>query len=183
MASHYFWNSGHTMQRTQEGLLQSLLFQLLRQFPDAIPAVAGARWEADSTGLQNPTPWTRKELTNGIGFILAHTGLPARFCFFLDGLDEYEGDHTGLIEDLNVLAASEKVKLCVSSRPWNAFRDAYGESETFQFVLEKLTKSDMPSYIKDVLENDIRFKKLSKQEAQATSFVRFKPRQMAYSSG
>ena len=169
--SYYFWSSGHPMQRSQEGLLQSLLFQLLCHFPDAIPVVAGSRWETDDFGVKNSVPWTRKELTAGIRFVLAQERLPARFCFFIDGLDEYSGDHTALIDDLDLLAASDTVKLCVSSRPWNAFRDAYGEAKDCQLVLEDLTKSDMSKYIKDVLEDDNRFKRLSKKESQAQIFA------------
>ena len=48
------------------------------------------------------------------------------YCFCIDGLDEFNGDHTKLIELFKGLAASSKVKFCISSRPLPEFQDAFG---------------------------------------------------------
>lgn len=45
----------------------------------------------------------------------ANTAL--RFCFFIDGLDEYDGDHEDVIQLLHDLARGKNVKICASSRP------------------------------------------------------------------
>jgi hypothetical protein len=47
--------------------------------------------------------------------------ISTKFCFFVDGLDEYEGDHRDIIQIMDVLSASTKMKICVSSRPWSIF--------------------------------------------------------------
>lgn len=39
LAKHFFWNSGDHLQKSQEGLLRSLLFDILRTCPDLIPMV------------------------------------------------------------------------------------------------------------------------------------------------
>ena len=70
MASFYFWNSGHQMQRKQEGLLQSLLFQILRQCPQLIPEICPQRWQADEYFHLHPDPWSRQELSEALSAIL-----------------------------------------------------------------------------------------------------------------
>jgi len=44
IASHYFWISGTTMQKSQEGLLQSLLYDIFSRCPDLIQVAFPARW-------------------------------------------------------------------------------------------------------------------------------------------
>ena len=36
LAEHYFWSAGTDIQRSEEGLLRSLLFELMRQMPSLI---------------------------------------------------------------------------------------------------------------------------------------------------
>jgi hypothetical protein len=60
VASHYFWCSGSSGQRSQQRLLQTLLFEIFRQCPDLIEVVCAERW-ADFPS--NPSrPWTFPEL-------------------------------------------------------------------------------------------------------------------------
>ncbi|KAI1862470.1 hypothetical protein JX265_009184 [Neoarthrinium moseri] len=39
VASHFFWSSGSSMQRSREGLLRSLLYDILSQLPELIPII------------------------------------------------------------------------------------------------------------------------------------------------
>jgi len=41
VASHYFWNAGSPMQKSQTGLLRSILFDIFRQSPEIILTVCG----------------------------------------------------------------------------------------------------------------------------------------------
>lgn len=41
----------------------------------------------------------------------------ARVCIFVDGLDEYAGEHAEIVSILSSLAISEAIKICLSSRP------------------------------------------------------------------
>ncbi|KAF2164988.1 hypothetical protein M409DRAFT_24889 [Zasmidium cellare ATCC 36951] len=91
----------------------------------------------------------------------------ARFCFFIDGLNEYTDDHYELVQYLQLLVASKVVKLCVSSRPWNAFTSAFGNIEDRTLVLQTLTRSDMRDYMKGMLEGDPRFMKLAQADDRA----------------
>jgi hypothetical protein len=186
-ASYYFWHGGSAMEKSQEGLLQSLLFQLLNQCPELIPDVVPKRWQADNKFHYFPEPWSKEELADALRATLDQGKLPVRFCFFVDGLDEYSGeyqeiairdndarvqaDHYALTVILNDLARSEDVKVCVSSRPWNPFRKAFGHAKERTFILEQLTESDMDHYIKGELESDPRFVKLAQSNNNAMELV------------
>ncbi|TKA70756.1 hypothetical protein B0A55_08838 [Friedmanniomyces simplex] len=171
VASWYFWNAGYPMQKTQIGLLQSLLFQVLRRCPDLIPDVLPIRWAAGEMAHRHPDPWTRQELLEAFFGVLTHHNLNNRFCFFIDGLDEYEGDHYTLIQELQQLVDTGAVKLCVSSRPWNAFNSAYGKLKDRQLVLQNHSQTDMRKYVQGMLEQDPRFARLSALDAGAQDLI------------
>ena len=44
-ASYFFWNAGTDMQKSQEGLLQSLLHEVLRKCPELTQIVCPTRWD------------------------------------------------------------------------------------------------------------------------------------------
>jgi hypothetical protein len=169
-ARFYFYLSGHPMQKTQQGLLQSLLYQILRQCPFLITKILPKRWDILLSSQRSP-PWTRAEILETFALALHQKHLPVRFCFFIDGLDEYHGDRDELIRDLDSIIASGTVKLCVSSRPWNVFRNRYGTRTERQLVLQDLTKGDMDCYIRDLLEKDHRFAALAADNPDAQSLA------------
>jgi hypothetical protein len=110
-ANFFFWSSGFPIQRSQVGLLQSLLYQVLRACPALIPEICPG-----TKGV-----WKRKELFEALDKVSKQAVLPVKFCFFIDGLDEYEGDGEDIISLFQDLSLSPSVKLYVSSRPWNIF--------------------------------------------------------------
>ncbi|KAK3708933.1 hypothetical protein LTR37_011263 [Vermiconidia calcicola] len=70
-----------------------------------------------------------------------------RFCFFIDGLDEYNGEQLQLAVYLkDRLAQHPHLKICVSSRPWNVFDSVFGKSGT-SIRLEDLTTPDILAYV------------------------------------
>lgn len=174
-ASYFFWNSGSTIQRSQLGLLQSLLYQVLRKCPELIPLASTRRWDADDPEDPCMDPWTRSELSTAIQNIVVRGCLSSRFCFFIDGLDEYDdkagGDHYNLIQDLDRLAQTPGVKLCVTSRPWNVFVKRYEGNTDYMFKLQDLTSVDMQRYIRDTLEEDERFLRLLSSEPRSLTLV------------
>ncbi|KAI7365988.1 hypothetical protein KC354_g4486 [Hortaea werneckii] len=118
IASFYFWSTGHPLEKAQEGLLRSLLFQLLQECHDLIPSVCATRWKQrlDPSGFQHP--WECSELVATINAVLARPDLSVRFCLFIDGMDEYQGDQGKLVQDFMGFSKHSSVKICASSRPW-----------------------------------------------------------------
>lgn len=80
------------------------------------------------------------------------------FCFFIDGLDEYETiiqtDHTYLAALLNSWAeaglSSRNIKLCVSSREYNSFMNLFSDDRRLR--LHELTHSGMVACVRDKLD-------------------------------
>ncbi|GAB7325496.1 hypothetical protein MBLNU13_g09505t1 [Cladosporium sp. NU13] len=167
--THFFWSSGLGTQKSRLGLLQSFVYQILRQCPQLIPVASSRRWEADF--LDDFDRWTHTELILALDTILAQGRLTSRFCFFVDGLDEYAGDQFAMIQDFDRLLQSPQVKFCVSSRPWNVFRERYGSNAEFTLTLEDLTLADMHEYVQGTLEGDERFSRLANREPQALTLI------------
>jgi hypothetical protein len=77
------------------------------------------------------------------------------FCFFIDGLNEYEGtrqeDSKALVELLYswTKVTLGDVKICVSSREYNVFMNAFSSDRRLH--LHDLTRKDIESYIQDQL--------------------------------
>ncbi|UQC88775.1 uncharacterized protein CLUP02_14300 [Colletotrichum lupini] len=86
IASHYFWNAGNTMQKSQLGLLQTLLYEVLKEVPDLIEQVCGSRWSWSEPTLTDI--WDKGELLTAFGMLAKQSEISAKFCFFIDGLDE-----------------------------------------------------------------------------------------------
>ncbi|KAK6860522.1 hypothetical protein PG995_004158 [Apiospora arundinis] len=153
--NYFFWNLGSAMQKSQQGLLQSLLFQILRQDLELIPILC--------PGRDTILPWTKTELCK-VFEQLSCTDLGDRkFCFFIDGLDEYEGEEEEVIQVISQLATSPHIKICTSSRPWNAFRYAFGETE-YTLSLQDLTAKDIAAYVDAELINHPAFKKCVEED-------------------
>ncbi|KAG8166855.1 hypothetical protein KVR01_002544 [Diaporthe batatas] len=75
-----------------------------------------------------------------------------KFCIFVDGLDEFEGDPLDLIKPLQALSKSSLVKLCVASRPWNAFEQAFGQRSDLKLYVHDLTSEDIRAFASDRLK-------------------------------
>lgn len=170
--SWFFWSAGSPMQRSQEGLLRSLLYQILRRYPRLIPQVCPKRWDDDSIYDQQSDPWSLEELSDTIK-VLSQLHIPeARFCLFIDGLDEYDGLPNNIIRVLKSLAKSTSFKLCVSSRPWNEFKDAFGEGRCDgSILLENFTRRDIERFVKDILEKDEIFTAKEQRDGRYALFV------------
>ena len=87
---------------------------------------ASAKVIADET-----KPWHPRELRTAL-CKLKHV-LSRKTCLFIDGLDEYVGDHVELIEIIRDLSDTKNIKLCVSSRPWPCFEDAFGKDSNIVY--------------------------------------------------
>lgn len=146
VATFFFWNAGTDMQKSQKGLLQTLLCHILRQAPDLIPAVCPSRWRND---FHRGETWTQSELLDAFAELQRQPIISIRFCVFIDGLDEYDGDHVDIMNVINGLASLQAVKVCFSSRPWNIFENNFGENGGQKLRLQDLTQEDIRRFTID----------------------------------
>lgn len=164
VAAHYFWHHGHSIQRSQVGLFRSLLYQILRTTPGLIPLVC-----PDSEILEFEE-WEMADLKAIFDRLCQQTSLSAKFCFFIDGLDEYSGEERELIETLRLMTSSPHIKICVSSRPWPEFAKEFGWS-TPTLVVQDYTLDDMKIYVQRRLLNDPDFQKLRYEDHSCDEII------------
>ena len=157
VASFYFWNSGTFMQKSQLGLLQCLLYEVLMRRPNLIPRVLPMRWQLGNAHGDAAFAWTVSELSNAFE-ILAITELQTKFCFTIDGLDEFDGHHHDLINLLFSMTRTSNIKILASSRPWLVYQDAFENSP--KLILQDLTHDDIQVFAHESLYNHTRFEGL-----------------------
>lgn len=154
--SFYFWNSGTEMQMSKEGLLRALLYQMLQPLPELARAVFPSRLETFVLfGEGEQFTWT--ELIRAFRLSLQKVTRTEKVVIFIDGLDELQGDHVGLISLVQSFVAPN-VKICISSRPWVVFEDAFNTQPSLR--LEDLTFNDMKIYVESNLSANPGFRVL-----------------------
>ncbi|KAJ0373643.1 hypothetical protein COL26b_008112 [Colletotrichum chrysophilum] len=107
LVSHFFWSVGNKIQKSQEGLLRTLLFQIMVQCPEIIPAVCAERYSNPFRSLES---WSIEELSETFERIQHIQELPSRILLFVDGLDEYSGEPRELTKFLGAIANSPNIK-------------------------------------------------------------------------
>ncbi|KAM0420341.1 hypothetical protein ACHAPT_011883 [Fusarium lateritium] len=76
----------------------------------------------------------------------------AKVALFVDGLDEFDDD-SGVLFSLLKDCISSPIKLCVASRPWVEFSDAFGSSPGLK--MEQLTHKDITNYVVASFEMEV----------------------------
>lgn len=168
IGTHYFWCAGSPMERSQQGLVKALLSEVLRQYPDLVELLFQNRW-AEPQGSSLTATWSMSELFNALRDVVAGGAFPAKLCFFIDGLDEYDGDQLELCRELTALSKSGNIKLCLSSRPWSVFMEAFGRAA--QLCLHNLTRCDMENYTRQRICKHPSWQELSIDEERANWLV------------
>ncbi|KAK6833291.1 hypothetical protein PG987_007985 [Apiospora arundinis] len=166
-ASYFFWAAGDELQKSEEGLMRALLFEILRACPQLIEGIRNNPKDSITLAEQSRAQtWTITTLWRMFE-VLMNQEFEAKFCFFIDGLDEYKGNTEELIKLVQKLISYPGIKICVSSRPWAEFRQAFGEgaNEEWRIKLEDLTKVDIHQYVDDKLNQDAQYSRLQHSDA------------------
>ncbi|KAI0428146.1 hypothetical protein F5Y09DRAFT_349839 [Xylaria sp. FL1042] len=160
-ASYYFWNAGTEVQKSHQGLLKTLLYQIL----EADPSLCNVLCPEHDPGA----PWGIQELTTAFER-LATSETTRMFCFLIDGLDEYNGQEETIIQIVKSLAAVPNIKICASSRPWPAFH-AEWNANIYNFKMQDYTKADMMKYVKDYLEGNDKFRAANSLDSRCLDLI------------
>lgn len=175
-ANFFFWNAGrNSLQKSQQGLLRSLVYQILRECPSIISQVYSDLWPAYSLATRNQGEdpvalWPVKVSIHDLLAVLRKAIVllspsDVRFGFFIDGLDEYDGEPQDIIELIRTLRNFTNVKICISSRPWNEFEQAFGQDASRKLYMQEFNKGDISLYIHDELEQDSEYEDLDGDES------------------
>ncbi|OQV04091.1 NACHT domain-containing protein isoform 2 [Cladophialophora immunda] len=165
IASFYFWNSGIQTQMTQRGLLMSLLHQILNQCPQLAPLACPDRWESLGLFGEDLLDWDDQELRDTLCWVTKNINqVNSTVALFVDGLDEFQGKPEELISLFKDIVDYSNIKLCVASRPWVQFEDAF-EHRPF-LKLQDLTYDDIKSFVASKFHSEPMFAQLRRREEE-----------------
>ena len=146
-ANFFFHDRGISAQKSFEGLLHSVLYQILCQAPDV-------QKEVLPTYLKKRPPpgklWPVDDLELAFTQVLQQDLRPIQLTLFLDALDEYNGSQEVMLKFINLvikapITAATRIQLCFSSRPWAFLNDNLKEYASLE--VHKYTKDDIWNYV------------------------------------
>jgi hypothetical protein len=172
VASFYFWRSGTDLQRSQEGLLRWLLYTILSQLPELVRNCFPVQFDELKDGnmdIAEITP-TLKLAINAF-HCLSHSDLGAFKIFhFIDGIDEFEGDHVEISNFFRGLASTPSFKIILSSRAIPACVDAFKELPSLR--LQDFNHKDIQAYVEATIGKHERMDMLlSENKREASKLV------------
>ncbi|KAL9035235.1 MAG: hypothetical protein Q9214_006679, partial [Letrouitia sp. 1 TL-2023] len=94
LAKHFFWKPGEEKQKSQDGLLRSLLYDILKQCSELIPAVL------EVLPHRSFDTWYRHELLDAFESLSRTAPMSVRLFLIIDGLDEYQSPKGHHLEEL-----------------------------------------------------------------------------------
>lgn len=159
-ASFFFWNSGSDIQMSQDGLLRSVLLQIIEQrLRQNNCDILKEKLVVFAMMQKSIQTFHFKDLLQLFRFVIEDAGMSIKFFLLLDGLDEFDGDKSKLVSLIHTLGKYEHVKVCVSSRPWTVFEDGFRQQPSL--MLQHLTHNDILIYTRETLRKEPAFRELS----------------------
>jgi hypothetical protein len=164
----FFWRRGGHMEHSIQAMLQTLLYDILKEYPELALAVFPLDW-----AYVHLLPWQApfhlqindKALRQAFERLICHPELGEKFClyFHIDGLDEFKKDENSEIDSAGDEQYEELVhlilkwakettgglKFCVSSRENIIFLQKFEGPKYFR--LQDLTYDDMYRFVSDEL--------------------------------
>jgi hypothetical protein len=139
LAQFFFHGRGTTMQKSFKGLLQTVLYQILERYPNLIPYVLPNHIDKEWR-LSTLKESFRKLFTERFDQTLT-------VCLFVDGLDEFEGDHDEIAEFFltNIQHSVHRIQICVSSRPLPGFLHHFRTFSRIEMHVQ--TSNDIKRYV------------------------------------
>jgi hypothetical protein len=149
VADFYFWKSGAEIQRSQEGLFRSLLWQVLNQNMSLASTLFAELYLPHAEWDEFPT---FHQLRRAFGRLTSDSLTSTRIAIVIDGLDEFDAQRFTMTELGEMFITATKVgniKALLSSRPLTAFTDCFASQP--QLELQQLTHDDITTYVFDSL--------------------------------
>jgi hypothetical protein len=107
--SFFFWNVGRSLQKSQEGIFRAILHSVLEESPFMVRRILPGFYNDLYTWSYNNSKTDPRDFYQltfveiGLAFLRLTQDLEflnTKMCLFIDGVDEYEGDHSELAEFL-----------------------------------------------------------------------------------
>lgn len=176
-AQFFFWKPGCRRQKSFAGLVRSLLVQILRQYPKMIDTLFSSKlksttWPLDGDAFEITI--SDDEAVEAFSQLIHHETIRSThcFCFFIDGLDEFEEKYrtyTSLVQALNEWVSGDIIKLCVSSRELHVFESHLSVSRRIR--LQDLTYKDIEALVHETLHDHAHFQWLMKKDSESCKLL------------
>lgn len=172
LVSYFFWKSGQDDQASQEGLMRSLLYDILRQKPGLIKEVCQDAWQTTLSSKPRVVRlnWWNCQRVKETFDNLSNVDF-GKACLFIDGLDECTGDPMDTINILrSIMKKSSNVKVCASSRPEFIFNEEFMDDP--KLLVQDLTFEDIKLFVNDKLHKNKKMEALyHKKKIEAPKLV------------
>lgn len=147
----FFWYAGKPLQRSQEGVLRSILFNILNVRPSLTPLLFPRLSQyVLCKGKNAEINVSPQELHEALELLARNVPDDLAIFMLVDGIDEYTGDHFDFSKFLvGVSQRSSAIKLLVSSRPIPACHQIFSQFPTLR--LQDLTAGDIRAYVEHEL--------------------------------
>jgi len=155
-AAFFFHYRGNHSQKSFEGMLHTILHRLLACEPRlASPLLA--QFETLDQQQRETYVWTLPKLMKAYEDVLEHNTFPVGILLFIDALDVYDGPPEAIVDFIltSVQKSSRgatQLKICFSSREWDAFEQGFPHGPGFR--IHEYTKTDIARYISLRLSDD-----------------------------
>ena len=126
-ARFFFWKPAK-LQSTWMSFLREVLYQILSKAGDLVPDAFPRRWSALQDSPAASMTLEDREIRDAFDTVLRLAPQRGKkLIIFIDGLDEADGSHLDITRTLRRWSTEipEGLKICVSSREWNVFIDAF----------------------------------------------------------
>lgn len=154
ISQFFFYALGMLEQKSQDGLLRSLLYQILDQYRDPIEQILPAMWKeatfTENTDHELAMP-SLSEMQTALLQLVGKALADKKFWILIDGLDEFEGKHVTIATFISRLEQLPNVKIIVSSRPLPVFVSRFEHAP--KMYLQDLTNRDIVTYIYDTIKH------------------------------
>jgi hypothetical protein len=151
ISAEFFFNyRGTYLQKTLEGLMRSVLRQIMRRLSQFNSRGANDLLNAllQSPSFRHPSrhPWSITYLEESLRAILEQNRIDLQITFFFDALDEFDGPPEYISRFITYLVSQPtgsrtRTKVCFSSRPWSAFVTAFSDGP--KLSVEDFTSDDI----------------------------------------
>ncbi|KAI9736325.1 MAG: hypothetical protein M1834_001211 [Cirrosporium novae-zelandiae] len=146
-AEFFFHDRGPHLQKSFEGLLRSILYQVLSGAPMLRKFVLPIYLQQED---RLRSYWTLDDLEACFDRVLQQDERPVNIHLFLDALDEFDGPKeiiVAFVQRATKLAASAstRLRICFSSRPWDIFMRNFETCPGFK--IHEFTRQDIWNYV------------------------------------
>ena len=165
VAGFFFHDRGTTAQKSAEGFLREVLYQMIHQqkqlFVLIYPIFArilGQKGQSTNSSHSLADRWTLKVLRDALEVIGRKSTNEVNICLFVDALDEHDGNHRELVHILRSMAQltgnpAFRVRLALAGRPENVFKTAFQDCPGFS--IHEYTTDDIRHYAEDRIQADM----------------------------